>query len=660
MANTILTPTGTSADAANIQAALTAMAGVGEVRLKPGTFVVNTSITIPSNVIINQHPNAILTSTVDAGLPDWAACPFVQVATFNAVSTTTNGAFDPDTATDPHKITLTSVTGISVNDTLVLVDASHHVFYGLVVAKVGSVVTFDRPIPRKYPSGSTVLGVATQPTGIRWYGNGGQITGTGIQAMEFAGAKNCHIEGLRIAGSFTGEVAVFDTGSRDCSFRDMDIDATGTTVGLSFESGEHNIFYSCRVKGATGQGLWIADGIDCGAIDCVSQKNTGDGIVISDQTPNADHYGSRKCFVRGGNYSFNAGCGVSLKSSSTECIVDGVTASRNASRGIQVLGSAEAVSDSKAWLAPARNKIANCTAAYNVDSGVYLDSADTQLANVHAYHNGAAGFSLGASSSGTIGGAIQANNNTTDGVNIVAGSTKNAFSDITASNNGQIGINAYGDVDIVGLSAFENVSGAFRKDTSAVVSVDGARVGMANGTGVYMFDIYGTLKTTLRRITYAIGNAQGVMFAQQSTGELYLDDISGSGGSIGAAGVAAGSIIRLGPNVDLSSCSLPLYDTAASPFYAQPKPGLVSVATANANVTLTFTQYKHGTIEVTGANTAKRDIIIPRIQGMVWTFRVKTTGGFGVRIIGASGTGQDIADTTSGRVYHDGTNVVAV
>ena len=31
-----------------------------------------------------------------------------------------------------------------------------------------------------------------------------------------------------------------------------------------------------------------------------------------------------------------------------------------------------------------------------------------------------------------------------------------------------------------------------------------------------------------------------------------------------------------------------------------------------------------------------------------------------VRIIGASGTGQDIADTTSGRVYHDGTNVVAV
>jgi hypothetical protein len=156
-----VTPTGTSADAANIQAALTAMAGVGEVRLKPGTFVVNTSITIPSNVIINQHPNAILTSTVDAGLPDWAACPFVQVATFNAVSTTTNGAFDPDTATDPHKITLTSVTGISVNDTLVLVDASHHVFYGLVVAKVGSVVTFDRPIPRKYPSGSTVLGVAT-------------------------------------------------------------------------------------------------------------------------------------------------------------------------------------------------------------------------------------------------------------------------------------------------------------------------------------------------------------------------------------------------------------------------------------------------------------------------------------------------------------------
>ena len=65
------------------------------------------------------------------------------------------------------------------------------------------------------------------------------------------------------------------------------------------------------------------------------------------------------------------------------------------------------------------------------------------------------------------------------------------------------------------------------------------------------------VETTLRRITYAIGNAQGVMFGQHSTGELFLDDISGSGGSIGAYGVDSGSIIRLGSKDNFWSMGVP-------------------------------------------------------------------------------------------------------
>ena len=56
-----VTPTGTSADAANIQAALTAMAGVGgRVVLKAGTYSVTTDVTGASNVVVEFMPGAIL------------------------------------------------------------------------------------------------------------------------------------------------------------------------------------------------------------------------------------------------------------------------------------------------------------------------------------------------------------------------------------------------------------------------------------------------------------------------------------------------------------------------------------------------------------------------------------------------------------------------
>ena len=56
-----VTPTGTSADAANIQAALTAMAAVGgRVVLKAGTYSVTTDVTGASNVVVEFMPGAVL------------------------------------------------------------------------------------------------------------------------------------------------------------------------------------------------------------------------------------------------------------------------------------------------------------------------------------------------------------------------------------------------------------------------------------------------------------------------------------------------------------------------------------------------------------------------------------------------------------------------
>lgn len=61
------TPLGTSADAANIQALMTAMAGVGEVRIKAGGALINTPLILKSQLTIVHHPNTTLTSTQTPG-----------------------------------------------------------------------------------------------------------------------------------------------------------------------------------------------------------------------------------------------------------------------------------------------------------------------------------------------------------------------------------------------------------------------------------------------------------------------------------------------------------------------------------------------------------------------------------------------------------------
>jgi len=82
-------------------------------------------------------------------------------------------------------------------------------------------------------------------------------------------------------------------------------------------------------------------------------------------------------------------------------------------------------------------------------------------------------------------------------------------------------------------------------------------------------------------------------------------------------------------------------------------------AMADANQTLTYEQAMCESMELTGALTALRDVIVPLVPRN-WIVYANTSGGFGVRIIGASGTGITIADTKRAMVECDGTNVVRV
>jgi hypothetical protein len=87
--------------------------------------------------------------------------------------------------------------------------------------------------------------------------------------------------------------------------------------------------------------------------------------------------------------------------------------------------------------------------------------------------------------------------------------------------------------------------------------------------------------------------------------------------------------------------------------------GRFTLAMADANKTLTYEQAMCESMELTGALSALRDVIVPLVPRSYIVF-ANTSGGFGVRVIGTSGTGITVADGKRAIVECDGTNVVRV
>jgi hypothetical protein len=87
--------------------------------------------------------------------------------------------------------------------------------------------------------------------------------------------------------------------------------------------------------------------------------------------------------------------------------------------------------------------------------------------------------------------------------------------------------------------------------------------------------------------------------------------------------------------------------------------GRFVLAMADANQTLTYEQAMCESMELTGALTALRNVTVPLVP-RAWTVFANVTGGFGVQVIGASGTGITVADGKRAIVECDGTNVVRV
>jgi len=90
--------------------------------------------------------------------------------------------------------------------------------------------------------------------------------------------------------------------------------------------------------------------------------------------------------------------------------------------------------------------------------------------------------------------------------------------------------------------------------------------------------------------------------------------------------------------------------------------GYVAIDMADANVTLTnlngtTDQARNAVIRLFGTNSAVRDVIPPVVEKL-YTIYNNTTGGYAIRVIGATGTGVSIPNGSTRTVYCDGTNFV--
>jgi len=90
--------------------------------------------------------------------------------------------------------------------------------------------------------------------------------------------------------------------------------------------------------------------------------------------------------------------------------------------------------------------------------------------------------------------------------------------------------------------------------------------------------------------------------------------------------------------------------------------GVTSIVMSDANYTLTSfngvsDEARNAVLVVTGTNNAVRDLIPPLVEKL-YTVVNNTTGGYAIRVIGASGTGINIPNGATCLVYCDGTNFV--
>ncbi len=309
------TGNGVTDDSGAIQSAMNTLAGTGiAVWIPTGTYIVASTITVPSGTIVWGGPDSILKSTM----------PFTGMQT-NCIFRATATISKQGTATGPltvgsYSISYTQVSGpapVAGDVILISHGVSAEVFTVDSVAGVGPfVLTTSEPVALPFLGGDNISVLSSRPTGINILGNGLRFTGTGDRAIEFVTAYQCLVDNVHLdsSGGFMGDLAFsFDIGGVDCHFMNSTADGFGagpTWYGFIIEAGEGCTIQSCNVTRTPGAGCILVDCNACGTIACRSTAPAGGAAGGHFGVGSGSALGSIDCYVigctaSGGNFGFN-------------------------------------------------------------------------------------------------------------------------------------------------------------------------------------------------------------------------------------------------------------------------------------------------------------------------------------------------------------------
>lgn len=293
----VVTPTSTSADAANWQGALTAMAGIGRVIEKAGSATVTTALTFPEQTRLELSPDTVVTGTVP--LSGGIQAPFFANLTLGS-ATTLAAQGNPGDIT----ITVASGTGFVAGGYLYLypVDGSsltHDVACYRIKTVVGTTITLTRPLVRTWligGSGIHVYPVTAAAHDLQIEGNGATIAGTSDRAVEVVGAENPRITGLRVSGGGYSDVVIgLDLACVRGYLADHCVDGGSAAASCySIESHEDGVIE--RVVGYGAASGCVIPASDHATVQHSGfWKNTTAGVYISTNTASATQGSDLTC-----------------------------------------------------------------------------------------------------------------------------------------------------------------------------------------------------------------------------------------------------------------------------------------------------------------------------------------------------------------------------
>ena len=605
------TPTGTAADAANINALIAETANVGELVITAGSALITSPLSILSGTNLYGIPGAtrLVASMVPSG--------DVNQAIFSALSGTaspgsttvaapnTFGGLTVQLTGAPAGLPVGTAAYYRAHPTSVIIrdtvtgSGFQGSTYRVISVDAGALLTVDRPVWVQLGIGDavTVCGAVNENVHIAGF----TLSGTATRLVEHIGTRNHVLENLvfdAADGWPTDIVASFDTFGYENRGTDWRVFAPGTdaTTLVAIESQERTVLELVSVHDGAYNGIVAFDAWECVLQDCDAFGCVNAGLGL---TADGNLLGCLNTRVRGGNFNRNTALGIDIANGSRGCRFEGVVARGNATN-LNIGDPGSAVTGT--W--------ASGVFREGSTGGIVVASTATrtQLESVDV-SGSAIGLNLGAGTDCQVRGFLCGG--------------------------------AVGTYAIYSAATFASVDGFVVNPTSAinVVYVPSGKLSLRNGV------LSGGAGSNLVNVIGAAATVE-------------VEDLVAT--VVGGIALYPTGTVKVGDGVDLSGAGTPITLVANGKVRLASQGGYFDQAMADANQTPTWAGYASEVIECTGAMTNQRNLVLPStLKGYVWTVKNSTTGGQNVQAIGAAGTGVVIAPGAVARVWYDGTNFVA-